>query len=115
MIRYTRLNLGGAMYKICFYSPADQAEIIKNALFAAGAGQIGNYARCAWQSVGEGQFMGLKHSDPFIGEANRLEKVTELKVELVCEEKYIHAAIDALKKNHPYETPAYQVIRVEDF
>jgi structural hemagglutinin/hemolysin toxin protein RtxA len=103
------------MYKICFYVPTDHAEIVKNALFKAGAGQIGHYSCCAWQTLGEGQFMPLENSNAFIGEKNHLEKLPEFKVEMVCDEAHIQAAIDALKQAHPYEEPAYQVIKLEKF
>ena len=103
------------MYKTSFYVPEDNIEQVKSALFDAGAGRVGQYSSCAWQVKGEGQFMPLNGSNAFIGEMNRLEKVIEYKVEMVCSEEHIHAAIVALKKSHPYETPAYHVIRCEDF
>jgi len=103
------------MYKICFYAPTAQTEKIKNAMFAAGAGKIGNYACCAWQVLGEGQFMPLAGSHAFIGNQNQLEKIAEYRVEMVCEEKYMDDVIAALKKTHPYEEPAYQVLRLEEF
>src|SRR3990167_2831179 len=102
------------MYKISFYVPENNVEQVKEALFDAGAGRIGQYASCAWQVKGEGQFMPLNGSNACIGEMNRLEKVTEYKVEMVCSEEFIHAAIAALKTTHPYETPAYHVILCED-
>ncbi|OAI49253.1 NGG1p interacting factor NIF3 [Gammaproteobacteria bacterium SCGC AG-212-F23] len=103
------------MYKICFYTPEDHAEKIKTAMFAEGAGKIGEYGCCAWQTLGQGQFMPLENSNAFIGDKNKLEKIPELKIEMVCEEKYIHAVINALKNTHPYEEPAYQVSHFETF
>ncbi len=101
------------MYKICFYAPVSHAEEIKNAMFDAGAGKIGNYGCCAWQTLGEGQFMPLSDSHAFIGEKNKLEKIPEYKIEMVCEEGCIKDVIAALKASHPYELPAYQVWRLE--
>lgn len=101
------------MYKICFYAPVSHAEEIKNAMFDAGAGKIGNYGCCAWQALGEGQFMPLPGSHAFTGEENKLEKIPEYKIEMVCEETYIKEVIAALKASHPYELPAYQVWRLE--
>lgn len=101
------------MFKICFYVPTTHVAQVKEAMFAQGAGKIGNYGCCAWQTLGEGQFMPLENSKAFIGEKNKLEKVPEFKVELVCDEKYIRDVIAALKKSHPYEQPAYQVFRIE--
>lgn len=103
------------MYKICFYVPITHAEEVKNNMFANGAGKIGNYACCSWQTFGEGQFMPLANSHAFIGEIDTLEKISELKIEMVCEDMYIRRVIDALKTSHPYEEPAYQVWRLENF
>lgn len=103
------------MYKIVIYVPDTHIEQVKHAMFTSGAGKIGNYSCCAWQVLGEGQFMPLEGSQAFIGKKNQVETVPEFKVEMVCDEKHIHAAIAALKASHPYETPAYQVYRLEDF
>jgi len=103
------------MYKICFYVPEEQLEDVKNAMFKAGGGKIGDYACCAWQVQGEGQFIPLEGSQAFIGEKFRLEKVEEYKVEMVCSVEAIEDVVAALHAVHPYESPAYQVIRVEDF
>jgi structural hemagglutinin/hemolysin toxin protein RtxA len=102
------------MYKICFYSPTSHADEVKNAMFAEGAGKIGNYSCCAWQVLGEGQFMPLEGSHAFIGEQHQLEKISEYKIEMICDDAHIHDVITALKKAHPYEEPAYQVWRIED-
>ncbi len=103
------------MYKICFFVPPEQAETVKQALFNAGAGRIGEYDQCSWQTAGTGQFRPLEGSQPFIGEQHKLETVDEFKVELVCDEAHIKPAITALKNSHPYETPAYEVYKLEDF
>jgi len=102
------------MYKICFYVPVSHADQVKTAMFAEGAGKIGNYGCCAWQVLGEGQFMPLAGSHAFIGEENHLEKVSEFKIEMICDDAHIKEVIAALKKSHPYEEPAYQVWRVEE-
>ena len=102
------------MYKISFYVPESHLELVKNALFSAGAGKMGLYDCCAWQSMGQGQFRALEGSQPFLGQLNQLEKVVEYKVELVCSRERLRAAIQALKASHPYETPAYDVIEVLD-
>lgn len=104
-----------SMYKVCFFVPVDYTEKVKEALFNAGAGKIGDYDQCSWQSLGQGQFRALKNSQPFIGDLNKLEVVDEFKVELVCSAQNIKAAIEALKTAHPYEEPAYEVYKLEDF
>lgn len=79
-------------------------------MFAAGAGMIGNYSHCAWQVLGEGQFIPLAGSNAFIGEKNTLTRVPEYYVEIIVEPNVIEAVIEALKESHPYEEPSYQVI-----
>lgn len=103
------------MYKIYFYVPIDYVDAVKNTMFKAGAGKIGPYSCCAWQVLGEGQFMPLEGSNAFIGEKNKIEKVPEFRVEMICAKEFIHDVILALKQSHPYEQPAYQVLRIEDF
>jgi hypothetical protein len=103
------------MYKISFFVPTDYAEIVKQAVFKEGAGRVGDYAECSWETLGTGQFKPLEGSDPFIGSSEKLERVQELKVEMICEEGVIKAAINALKQAHPYEEPAYDVLKLECF
>jgi hypothetical protein len=101
------------MYKISFYVPADSSETLKAALFGAGAGRIGGYDQCCWETAGIGQFRPLKGSSPHLGITGRLEKVEELKVELVCDETHIKKVISTLVENHPYEEPAYAVWKIQ--
>ena len=101
------------MYKICVYIPESHLQVVKDALFAAGAGRIGNYDSCCWQVAGEGQFRALEGSAPYIGQQGVVEKVKEYKVELVCEDHLLQPAIAAMKAAHPYETPAYDVWKLE--
>ncbi|WP_413792455.1 MULTISPECIES: NGG1p interacting factor NIF3 [unclassified Pseudomonas] len=103
------------MYKLCFFVPASHVDEVKNAVFAGGGGRIGDYDHCAWQVLGLGQFRPLDGSQPFIGEAGQVEQVEEWKVELVVADELIGAVVQALKQSHPYETPAYEVWRLEDF
>ena len=103
------------MYKLCFFVPETHLEIVKNAVFDTGAGQIGDYDRCCWQTLGQGQFRPLAGSNPFLGQQGWVEQEPEYKVELVCEDHLIEAAIEALVNAHPYEEPAYDVITLEDF
>lgn len=94
--------------KLEVYVPETHLEQVKSALFEAGAGRIGDYDSCCWQTCGTGQFRALEGSNPFIGSQGQVEKVQEWKLELVCAPARIEAVIAALKKAHPYETPAYQ-------
>jgi hypothetical protein len=103
------------MYKLVFFVPASHLEAVKQAVFAAGAGRIGDYEHCAWQVLGEGQFRPLAGSNPFIGRQHVLETVAEYRVELVCAAPHIAAAVAALRAAHPYEEPAFDVTRLEVF
>ncbi len=103
------------MYKICFYVPASHLEQVKNALFEKGAGRVGNYDSCCWQIAGQGQFRALSGSQPFLGQHGTLETVDEFRVELVCADDLIEEVIASLKKSHPYEEPAYDVVKIESF
>jgi len=100
-------------YLLCFYVPVEHAEFVKKAVFATGAGKIGNYEYCAWQTAGQGQFRPIHGANPTVGELDALSTVKELKVELVCEAGCIQGAVKALKRAHPYETPAYHVVKFE--
>jgi len=102
------------MFKLVFFVPASHVESVKSAVFAAGAGRIGDYEHCAWQVLGEGQFRPLAGSKPFIGSQDVLEKVSEYHVELVCADACIADAVAALKAAHPYEEPAFDVTRLVD-
>jgi hypothetical protein len=102
------------MYKFCFYVPEAQLETVKQAVFAAGGGRIGAYDNCCWQTQGQGQFRPLPGSKPFIGEQGQVAKLEEWKVEMVVGDELIHDAVKAMKKNHPYETPAFEVWRLSD-
>lgn len=103
------------MYKLAFFVPTEDAESVKEAVFETGAGRIGDYEACCFQTQGTGQFRPLQGADPHIGEVGELTYVDELKVELVCEDDRIQAAIAALKLAHPYEEVAYDVWALADF
>ena len=102
------------MYKLAFFVPQENLESVKQALVTAGAGRIGDYDSCCWQVKGIGQFRPLAGSNPHIGSQNSLEQLEEWKVELVCEDHLIRAAVSALKEAHPYEEVAYEVWRLSD-
>ncbi|WP_085673456.1 MULTISPECIES: NGG1p interacting factor NIF3 [unclassified Pseudomonas] len=103
------------MYKLAFFVPASHVEGVKAAVFAAGGGRIGDYDHCAWQTLGQGQFRPLDGSQPFLGQTGQVEVVEEWKVELVVADDLIVQVVAALKRSHPYETPAYEVWPLADF
>lgn len=97
------------MYQVSFYVPLTHAESVKESMFKVGAGKLGNYDCCSFETKGLGQFRALDGSDPFIGKKGEIERVEELKVEMICGAQFLNEAIMALKASHPYETPAYYV------
>jgi len=103
------------MYKICVYVPENSVENVKQALFDAGAGRIGNYDSCCWQTDGIGQFRPLQGSNPTIGSLGEVERVSEVKIELVCEDDLVEVAVQAMRDAHPYEEPAFDVFLLAEF
>ncbi len=101
------------MISLVFYVPQSHLEAVKDAVFAAGAGQIGDYSRCCWQVAGTGQFAPGAQSDPFIGAHGEVEQVLEYRVEMVCAEDRVDAVIAALRAAHPYEEPAFHYWSVQ--
>ena len=95
-------------YRIDVYVPGTHADAVKSAMFAAGAGRLGNYDSCCFQICGTGQFRPLDGANPYLGTAGQVEQVTEWKLEMVCPEERLRAVITALRGAHPYETPSYQ-------
>ncbi len=100
------------MYKLGFYVPASHLEQVKTALFATGAGRMGNYDSCCWQTLGRGQFRALDGSQPYLGQKGKVETVEEYRVELVCAHALLPAVLAALRGAHPYEEPAYDVVQL---
>lgn len=103
------------MFKLVFFVPETHAERVKQAVFATGAGRIGDYEACCFTTRGQGQFRPLQGANPHLGQVGTLEFVDEFRIELVCKDELIHAAIAALRQAHPYEEPAFDAWRIEDF
>jgi structural toxin protein (hemagglutinin/hemolysin) RtxA len=95
------------MVKLSFYVPETHLESVKAAVFAAGAGQQGQYSQCAWQTLGQGQFCPSEQSKPFLGRPGQLTQVPEYRVEMLCPRSAVPAVAAALRKAHPYEEPAF--------
>ena len=100
-------------YKLEIYVPAAAADRVKAAVTAAGAGRLGNYDSCIWETAGTGQFRPLAGSRPYLGTAGNVECVPEIKLETMCAAAELRAVIAALRDSHPYETPAFYFWPVE--
>jgi dinuclear metal center YbgI/SA1388 family protein len=104
-----RKHTGQAECKIVVFVPESDLNPVSQALFAAGAGQIGEYSECSFRLTGTGTFRGSEASNPTIGEPLQLEEVPEIRLELVCPERLVSRAIAAMRKAHSYEEPAFDI------
>jgi hypothetical protein len=96
-------------HKLVWFVPEEALEATRDAVFAAGAGRIGDYDRCSWYTAGTGTFRGGEGTDPAVGEAGREERTPELRVETVVPADRTEAVIAALLDAHPYEEVAYDL------
>ena len=100
--------------KLVVFVPESALDAVRDALFAAGAGRIGDYERCSWYTAGTGTFLGGEATDPSIGERGREERVSELRLETVFPAERQREVVAALRASHPYEEPAFDIYeRVE--
>jgi hypothetical protein len=95
--------------KLVVFVPQEALEALRDALFAAGAGRIGDYERCSWYTEGTGTFRPLAGADPSVGVVGQEERVAELRLETVFPEEAQDDVIAALRRTHPYEEPAFDV------
>jgi hypothetical protein len=95
--------------KLVVFVPREALDVVREALFAAGAGRIGNYEHCSWYTQGTGTFRGGEGTDPSVGEAGREERVAELRLETVFPEERQDDVLAALRDAHPYEEPAFDI------
>ena len=95
--------------KLVVFVPPEALEPVRDALFAAGAGRIGDYERCSWYTEGTGTFLGREGTEPTVGERGREERVSELRLETVYPEEREAEVLRALREAHPYEEPAFDL------
>ena len=95
--------------KLVVYVPKDHENQVLTALAEAGAGQIGRYSHCSFQAEGTGTFLPEEGTDPFIGEAGRLEHASEVRLETILPSVFRARAISAMLKVHPYEEVAFDL------
>ena len=101
--------MNGEQRKLVVFVPADALDAVRDALFAAGAGRIGDYERCSWYTEGTGTFLGGEGTAPAIGESGREERVPELRLETIFPAARHDEVVTALRRAHPYEEPAFDV------
>jgi hypothetical protein len=95
--------------KLVVFVPREALDDVRDAVFTAGAGRIGDYERCSWYTAGTGTFLGGEGTSPSVGESGREERVAELRLETVFPEERQEDVVAALRKAHPYEEPAYDI------
>ncbi|MGV0835300.1 Nif3-like dinuclear metal center hexameric protein [Mycolicibacterium thermoresistibile] len=91
------------------YVPQADADTVREAMFAAGAGHIGDYSHCSWSVPGTGQFLPHDGADPTIGSVGTVERVAEDRVEMIAPARLRTAVLAALRSAHPYEEPAFDI------
>jgi hypothetical protein len=101
-------------YKLVWFVPREALEATRDAVFAAGAGRIGEYTRCSWYTAGTGTFMGGAGTSPSVGERGREERVSELRVETVVPAERVREVVAALLAAHPYEEVAFDLYPLAD-
>jgi hypothetical protein len=106
--------VSASAYKLVWFVPREAVDATRAAVFAAGAGRIGEYTHCSWYTAGTGTFLGGEGTDPSVGERGRAERVAELRVETVVPAEHARAVVDALIAAHPYEEVAYDLYPLAD-
>jgi len=99
-----------ASFKLVVMVPRTHVEQVQRAMWAAGAGVIGHYTECSFLMPGTGSFRGGRESRPAIGAAGQLETVEEYRIDMVCPAPLVDQVIAAMKKAHPYEETAYDIV-----
>jgi dinuclear metal center YbgI/SA1388 family protein len=103
---------GASVHKLVTFVPAEHVEAVSRALFAAGAGRIGRYSACSFRAAGTGTFFGEEGASPAVGAAGVLEQVPELRLETVVPVGRTPAVVEALRRAHPYEEPAFDLVQL---
>ncbi len=95
------------------FVPESHADTVRDVMWKAGAGKIGNYSHCTFSSKGVGRFKPERGANPAIGKVGSIEEVAEERIEIVCERSLLQNVIAAIKKVHPYEEVALDIYPIE--
>jgi hypothetical protein len=95
--------------KLVVFVPREALDSVREALFEAGAGRIGEYERCSWYTEGTGTFLGGEGTDPAVGQPGREQRVAELRLETIYPVDCEAEVVAALRAAHPYEEPAFDL------
>jgi dinuclear metal center YbgI/SA1388 family protein len=106
------ISVGAGVDKWVVFVPAENADAVREAMFAAGAGHIGDYSHCSWSTRGTGQFLPTEGASPAIGAVGSIERVPEDRVEMVAPARARAHVLGALRTAHPYEEPAFDILEL---
>ncbi len=99
--------------KLVVFVPSEQLEKVAAAVFDAGGGRIGDYTHCSYRLAGEGTFFGTDATNPAVGNRGRIERVAEIRLEVIFDKNWLADVIAAVRRSHPYEEPAFDVYPLE--
>ena len=102
----------GTLKKLFTFAPHDKAEEVRNAIFRAGGGQIGNYSECSFNGEGVGTFKAEEGTNPYVGEVGKQHRENEIKIEAVFPAWLENKVVSSMKAAHPYEEVAYDIINL---
>jgi len=97
-------------YKLVVFVPEKNIDTVSNAIFNAGGGIIGEYSKCSTKNPVEGTFEGSEKTNPFIGNPNTFETVSEIRLEVLVDSWKLDDVVAAMKYAHPYEEPAFDIL-----
>ncbi len=100
--------------KIVVFCPTEHAEKVRQAMFDAGAGHIGNYDSCSFNAAGDGTFRANEGANPFTGEIGKLHFEKEIRIETVVPSYRLHKVLQTMMEAHPYEEVAYDIYSLEN-
>ena len=102
------------IWKLVTFVPESHLANVRDAVCAAGAGGIGDYTHCTFSAPGTGTFLPLADADPFSGKKFKLNEEPERRFETIFPKHALHVVLSALRKAHPYEEPAYDLLKLEN-
>lgn len=114
LVRQKILHPSGRLFSLTFYTPETAAERVRQAVLECGAGHIGNYSHCSFNSKGNGTFQALPGARPFVGEIGKIHTGSEVKTEITVPEHLLRRSIEALKSVHPYEEPVWNAVCIDN-
>lgn len=104
----------GLLKKVVTFCPTEHVETVRNAMFDAGAGSIGNYDNCSFNVDGNGTFRGNENTKPFVGKKGETHQEKEVRIETIVSKFMLNKVLQAIKSSHPYEEVAFDVYPLEN-